>query len=134
MRESGDRTPSGGLYRRTDLVSVHEHERNLRQLKCVVTERHGVTLHHCHGGSMLEIIGANPGVGQRSNPFYQIPLVAEYHTGEFGIDSGQGEFGSPVRWEEAFGTQLSHLHEVNSQLPYDIWLQAGLWFAEERWK
>ena len=63
------------------------------------------------------------GMGQKANPFLQIPLKAEYHTGNFRIDSGYGV----VSWEAVFGTQMEHLDRVNAQLPYDIWEQAKLW-------
>ena len=71
----------------------------------------------------------NPGMGERANPFYQIPIMLEYHTGTRGID---GSFGVES-WECLYGTQVEFLGEVNDQLEYDLWEQAKLW-SNENWK
>lgn len=114
-------------------VPVSRHERNLRQLRCVISEStYGITLHHCHGGSMRDLEYMNPGVGERANPFFQIPVHAQYHVGEYGIDTGMGHIKTVEQWEESFGTQLSFLREVDAQLSYDIWVQAGMWIAEHQ--
>lgn len=133
MNESGDRTPSGEVLQKIDMVPVSVHERNLRNMRCVVSEMYPVTLHHTHGGSMLTLIGGSGntrGGAQKTNPFYQIPLTMTYHTGRCGIDSGMGE----TEWEERYGTQVAHLYEVNGQLSYDIFMQAGMWYAHQRWQ
>jgi hypothetical protein len=101
-------------------------------MHCVVSQYPTVTLHHCHGGSMRTMPDGQPGMGERSNPFYQIPLWAKYHVGEFGIDTGMGEIKSVEQWEKRFGTQVQHLEEVNEALDYDIWGQAGMWWYENR--
>lgn len=114
-----------------DKVPVSVHERNLRNLRCVVSAQHPVTLHHCHGGSMLTMIGGSGntrGTSQKTNPFYQIPIIMKYHTGEYGIDTGLGV----DQWEENFGEQLAFLEEVNGLLSYNIFFQAGIWWAAER--
>lgn len=67
-------------------------------------------------------------MGQKQNPFLQIPLTAEYHVGCFGIDSGMGV----DTWEEIYGTQMEHLAWVNNQLPYDIFRQALAWEKDHR--
>ena len=80
---------------------------------------------------MLKMIcghGNTRGTSQKTNPFYQIPIIMKYHTGEFGIDTGMGV----AQWEESFGEQLDLLTEVNGLLSYDIFFQAGMWWAEER--
>ena len=100
--------------------SVAEHERNLRRLKCVVSDTTPVTLHHCHGGSMLEVV-PNPGWAQRANASLQIPLNAKYHIGEFGIDTGMGVVKGVAEWEEMFGSQLELLDLTSERLGYDIW-------------
>lgn len=114
---------------RTQLVPVSVHERTLRNMRCVVSGSIYVTLHHAHGGSMLTLGPefANPGMGQRNNPFFQIPVHAQYHVGEYGIDTGMGKIRTVEEWEEAFGSQVDFLHEVNGQLTYDLWEQARLW-------
>jgi len=71
------------------MVSITRHEKALRDLRCVVSHKTPVTLHHCHGGSMNYIDDLpNPGMAQKNNPFLQIPLHADFHTGNCGIDSG----------------------------------------------
>lgn len=77
-------------------------------------------------------LGWPVGMGQRQNPFLQIPLNAAYHTGDFGIDSGMGMWVD--RWEETFGTQLSHLAWVEEQLGYDVMELAEEWEREHRGK
>jgi len=67
-------------------------------------------------------------MGQKQNPFLQIPLHAEYHVGIRGIDSGMGV----ETWEAAFGTQLAHLIWVDEQLDYDIFLEARMWERKHR--
>ena len=110
-------------------IPVSVHEKRLRQMRCVISAHTEVTLHHTHGGSMLilDLDLPNPGMAQRNNPFLQIPIHAQYHTGEYGVDTGMGKFKSVEQWEEAFGSQVSFLHEVNAQLPYDLWQQARRW-------
>ncbi len=108
--------------------SVSRHEEILRTFVCVVcqsTDR--VTLHHCHGGSMKEH-GWHVGMGQKQNPFLQIPLHPRYHVGKFGIDSGYGV----ESWERDFGTQWEHLTNVNAALPYDIFDMAREWEDKHR--
>ena len=128
MIESGDLIQSGALPQK---ISVSRHEKNLRQMCCIVTWMYPVTLHHCHGGSML-VLGEqfqNPGMGERNNPFLQIPLVFHLHTGPQGIDGSMGV----RKWESIYGRQTSHLHDVNKQLDYDLWEQATRW-SKENWK
>ena len=71
----------------------------------------------------------NPGMAERNNPFFQIPLMLEYHTGPRGIDGSLGV----ATWEAMYGTQVELLGEVNDQLVYDLWEQAILW-SKENWK
>lgn len=126
MSESDDRTASGAEPQR---ISVSRHEKNLRKLRCVVTASVPVTLHHCHGGSMLYLAGQNPGMGERNNPFLQIPIILEYHTGIRGIDGSMGVDA----WEAMYDNQVNLLDEVNDLLDYDLWEQAKLW-SKENWK
>lgn len=129
MIESGDRTPSGDPPRK---ISVSRHEKNLRQMRCIVSMNPmRITLHHCHSGSMMDLGPAfqNPGMGERNNPFFQIPILLKYHTGQQGIDGSMGV----KTWEKIFGSQVGFLHEVNGQLDYDLWEQATLW-SKENWK
>ncbi len=111
------------------LVPVTRHEKNLRALKCVVSHRTPVTLHHCHGGSMKDLF-RNPGMAQKACPYLQIPLHSNYHTGQFGIDSGMGTTGWVAEWERTFGRQLDHLRDVSGQLGYDVIRSAKLWIQQ----
>jgi len=112
---------------KAEMIAVSAHERRLRSMRCVLTGLPYVTLHHCRGGSVAQL-GWGVGVGQKQNPFLQIPLNGEYHVGSNGIDYGYGV----ESWEQAFGTQVQLLERVNAELPYDIWEQALLWHAEHR--
>jgi hypothetical protein len=107
-------------------ISVTQHEKNLRTLRCCVSRSPTPQLHHTHGGSMKEH-GWHVGMGQKQNPFLQIPLKANYHVGDMGVDRIGVE-----TWEEYFGTQWSHLEWVNEQLPYDLFREAELWERENR--
>lgn len=138
MNESGDHTQSGAEPAKIEMdsvppikaISVSAHEKNLRAMRCVVSGQFPVTLHHCKGASMKAVHGGSPGISQKVNPFFQIPLIAKYHIGDLGIDTGMGEIKSKQQWEDRFGTQLDHLHDVNALVYYDIWIQAGMWMAE----
>lgn len=108
-------------------IAVSRHEKYLRELRCAVSRSIWVTLHHCHGGSM-KLYGWHVGIGQKQNPFLQIPLSIEYHTGNNGIDSGYGV----KNWERDWGTQVEHLQWVNEQLPYDLFWMAEVWERKNR--
>ena len=68
------------------------------------------------------------GMGQKQNPFLQIPLKDTFHVGDFGIDSGYGV----ERWEKEFGEQMEHLEWVDAQLEYSIFEEAQRWQRENR--
>lgn len=112
------------------IVSITVHERRLRELPCAVSGRKPVSLHHCHGGS-LKLLRWHVGVGQRQNPFLQIPLAPELHY--FGPEAIDGGIG--VRsWEAKYGTQVEHLEWVAGQLGYDILALARVWEQTHRSK
>src|SRR5262245_19696684 len=46
-----------------------------------------ITLHHPHGGSMLDR-GITRGRGQKTSDWLVIPLCVRHHVGDQGIDSG----------------------------------------------
>ncbi len=97
--------------------TVKEHQDNVRALRCVITDNPWPTIHHCHGGSMKDA-GYHSGGAQRGcGEALIIPIKASYHVGEDGIDYGVGV----LTWEAWYQTQMVHLEDVNSQLPYDIW-------------
>jgi len=67
------------------------------------------------------------GMGQKQNPFLQIPLSFMYHTGDYGVDRIGVE-----TWEQQYGKQWDKLRWVNDQLPYDIFDQARRWEKDHR--
>ena len=76
-------------------------------------------IHHCKGGSMLELIGVH-GAAMKVSDWLTIPLAEEYHTGRFGIERG-------VRtWEAKFGTQVYYLLLVVDRLGVDVFARAGV--------
>lgn len=107
---------------------IKNHWNNLAELGCVVSGSHyGVTMHHCHGGSMLQVPGfENPGWSQKANDWLVIPLVAKFHTGKYGIDNGQGQYKSVAEWEQEFGLQVDFLDELCRELGYNVWNMAGI--------
>lgn len=111
------------------MVSVTEHERRLRQLPCAVSGGKA-SLHHCHGGSM-KLLRWHVGMGQRQNPFLQIPLAANLHYA--GRDAIDGSIGVES-WETKYGTQVEHLEWVAEQIGYDILALARVWETRHRGK
>jgi len=43
-----------------------------------------------------------------------------------------GPIKSVQQWEDTFGSQLAHLHDVNGRLDYDLWEQAKQWHLSNR--
>lgn len=114
--------------------SVAEHHRNIRALRCVVSDTPFVTLHHCHGGSVAERLGSlglDPHTtGRGSSEALVLPIAAKYHVGDAGIDYGVGV----LTWEERYGSQAGHLDDVGALLGYDLWSLHRLWTAKQRSK
>lgn len=83
----------------------------------MVTRRSEVTLHHCHGGSLIdEYPQFKKTAGRKTSDWLVIPIAAELHTGRFGIDGSLG-----VRaWEVRFGRQVDFLHMVSEEVGYDV--------------
>jgi len=105
------------LHERKAIAAHHD---AVRDLPCVVTGVRGVTLHHCHSGSMSES-GINRGAGQRPSDWLVIPLLANLHIGPHGIDGNRGV----ISWEEANGTQMEHLKSISQALGYNVFHAAG---------
>ena len=108
-------------------MRIKDHFGNVAALKCAVCQQ-GATIHHCHGGSMVDWFGAemSPRWGQKQNDWLVIPLCGKHHYGEDGIDTGMGNIKGVCEWESHFGLQVYHLIQVDSMLPYSIWEMAGL--------
>jgi hypothetical protein len=63
--------------------------------------------------------GAQRGCGEA----LVIPLKADFHVGDEGIDYGVGV----LTWERYYGEQMEFLREINDQLPYDIFKLHDHW-------
>jgi hypothetical protein len=110
-------------------MNHRKHWEKVRALGCCVSNTdQGVTIHHCHGGSVVDFFGKEcmPGEGQRQNHFLVIPLAEKYHTGDYGIDTGMGMFKGVKDWERVMGKQVDWLNWVNKHLEYDIFELAGV--------
>ena len=100
--------------------ALDAHWEVLGDFPCIVTGNRGVTLHHCHGGSMKDA-GIHRGMGQRPSDWLVIPIIDDLHTGARGIDSGMGV----LTWEERFGTQMHHLRKISRLPGYNVFELAG---------
>ena len=109
-------------------AEIKRHWDLVAQIGCLISWSDiGVTLHHVHGGSMLEIEGFNsPGWAQKANDWLVIPINEKFHTGDHGIDNGMGKYKSVTEWEAAFSTQVEFLDQVCRQLGYNVWQKAGI--------
>jgi hypothetical protein len=96
-------------------------------MRCVVCGNPSVTLHHAKGGSMRDLLGdaGNPGKGAKVSDWLVIPLNWRYHTGDLGIDTGQGPYKDKRAWELHFGTQVSHLVTVSLAVGFNVFHRAG---------
>ena len=84
------------------------------------------TIHHCKGGSM-SLAGYHSGMAQRGcGEALIIPLKADFHVGDEGIDFGVGV----TTWEMWYGTQIDFLREVNEQLDYDLFKLHAAWIEK----
>jgi hypothetical protein len=66
--------------------------------------------------------GAQRGCGEA----LVIPLKAQFHVGEDGIDYGVGV----LTWERWYGTQMDFLREVSELLGYDLFRLHEAWKAK----
>ncbi len=108
-------------------VSVTAHEKTLRQLRCVVSGTdQRIELHHCHSGSLRfefpKFAQLLRGGGQKTNPFFQIPINFEFHRGKW-----DPEAIGIYTWEEMWGRQVDHLHTVSDLIGYDVFEHAQAW-------
>lgn len=106
---------------------IRDHWDRVVALRCLVSGDPRVTLHHAKGGSMRDLLGCagNPGKGQKVSDWLVIPLAWRYHTGDFGIDTGQGVYRTKEQWELAFGKQTDMLARISQHCGYDVFAKAG---------
>lgn len=100
------------------------------EIGCVISGQTPATIHHCHGGSMLER-GVHTGMAQKTSDWLVIPLAAEYHTGQFGIDNGMGKYKGVREWEKAFGEQSDFIDYLIIRSKINVWQKAGVWLWKE---
>jgi len=100
---------------------LQKHWDRVASLGCLISGRPEPTLHHCHGASMKDI-GVHRGKGQKPSDWLVIPLHFDFHTGEYGIDSGMGV----ITWEKRFGSQVSFLDNLSVLLDVNVWRKAGI--------
>ena len=68
--------------------------------------------------------GYNSGGAQRGcGEALVIPLKAQFHVGEDGIDYGVGV----LTWERWYGTQIDFIREVGELLGYDLFQLHAAW-------
>lgn len=97
------------------MISVTQHNKRLKQLPCIVTERTiGLSCHHCHGGSIRDL-GFHRGGSQKTNDYLQIPLCWELHLGPM-----NPEAIGILTWESTVATQVELLNQVSELLGYDV--------------
>lgn len=102
-------------------AEIRRHWTRVADLGCLLTHAPNPTLHHIHGGSCRDI-GLHKGMGQKSSDWLVIPLAAEYHTGQHGIDGHLGV----TKWEEIFGRQIDLMDIVCVKLDVNLWTKAGI--------
>lgn len=86
------------------------------------------TIHHCHGGSIVDELGWEwqPGGAQRQNHWLVLPLGPEFHFGRWGVDTGMGPIKGVRAWEEKFGTQVALLELLCRRHQRNVFKLAGI--------
>lgn len=102
-------------------AEIKRHWRRVAAMGCIVTGAPEPTIHHVHGGSMK--IYVHRGMRQKTSDWLVIPLCAELHTGNLGIDNG---CMTVAEWEQRWGTQVEMLDRVSRELGIDVWKRAGV--------
>ncbi len=102
-------------------AEMRRHWNRVAELGCIISKRPNPTIHHCHGGS-IQAMGITKGTAMKTSPWLVIPLDAEFHTGNMGIDGSMGV----LTWEQTFGKQVELLDKVCLLLDYNIWERAGI--------
>lgn len=101
-------------------AEIVKHWNRVAALRCIITGRPNPTLHHIHGGSVKHLV--HKAGGAKTSDWLMLPLDAELHTGNLGIDTGMGV----ETWEGMFGAQLTLLDSVCRRLGYNVWQKAGI--------
>ena len=113
-------------------TEIRKHWQRVVELGCIVTGSKIASIHHVHGGSIIDAFGyaQNPGMAQRQNHWLVIPLHPQLHYLGGGIDNGMGKTKSVVDWEANYGRQSDFLGAVRERIRerygYDIYERAGV--------
>lgn len=114
------------MQKKTPTAEIKRYwERLSNEIGCVISGQTPATIHHCHGGSMVAR-GVYTGMSQKSSDWLVIPLCAEFHTGNRGIDNGMGLFKGVKAWEKEYGEQATFLDVLSQQIRIDVWEMAGI--------
>lgn len=102
-------------------AEINEHWERLRAIGCIVTGAPYPHIHHCCGGSMLDL-GITKGMGCKVSDWLVIPLAPELHSmgpralHQMGVKT----------WELIYGRQVDLLEKVRQIIGVDIWAKAGV--------
>lgn len=104
-------------------AEIKRHWNRVAELGCIITHRPHVHLHHCMGGSMIEVVGLH-GTGKKANDWLVIPLCDEADVGLHEGRNGIHRKGV-LTWEREWGTQVELLDRLSYMLGYNVWAMAG---------
>ncbi len=98
------------------------HFNRVAAIPCVVRDcgRHPVTLHHPHGGSMVDH-GITRGGAQKPSDWLVLPICDFHHQGKYGFDSSFGIVSAERKW----GSQYDLVHFLCVVLNLDLFALAA---------
>jgi len=102
-------------------AKIKRHWNAVAEVGCLISRAPNPTLHHCHSGSMTEIMGL-AGWALKSSDWLVIPLAAHFHYGDQGVDGCLGV----ISWEERYETQVNLLDELCRIMNINVWHNAGI--------
>ena len=110
-------------------AEIKRHWDRVAALGCMVTgDKHNVTIHHCHGGSM-KLRQVHRSAGRKTSDWLVIGLHHDLHLAPgIGIDASVRR-PSVWEWEAVNGDQAVMLDRVGALLGLDLWALA---FAEDK--
>ena len=109
-------------------AEIQRHWDVVAAMGCLVTgSTWDVTLHHAHGGSLLDR-GFYRAFGRKTSDWLVIPIVRRIHVGKGGID-GPPPRPSVEQWEARHRKQAEMLDEIVRRTGVDVWARAR---AEEK--
>lgn len=111
------------MSRKSTPAIVKRYWSQIVKMGCIVTgTAFDVSIHHCHGGSMVER-GFARSLGRKTSDWLAIPLVRKLHVGPGGIDG----FPRPTveEWEAKHGRQADMIDELVRRTGIDVWELAG---------